>query len=266
MRLVLLSFRSGLLVNLQYRSQLLFWTVVRLLYFALTFSLWSAIFAAHDGAVIRGYTLEEMVSYYLLIYIVSSLAETHFEWDMRAEIASGDMAPFLTKPQPFLLRTCMDGLAATWMYGLLSIVLYGGIAWALGTRLDALIVPSQIVVALLSILFALVITGCFSAMLGAVTFWVPQSEPILAMKGTILPLLSGATIPLDVLPLVAQRILALTPFPWMAFFPVRLLTKDLPVREIVEGLGMQLLWSLVLLFAVRVVWQRGLRRFEAVGT
>ena len=55
------------------------------------------------------------------------------------------------------------------------------------------------------------------------------------------------------------------PFQWSFYFPIQTLVGDLSNQELLEGLGMQLLWIVVLTALFLVVWRFAIRRYSAVG-
>ena len=55
------------------------------------------------------------------------------------------------------------------------------------------------------------------------------------------------------------------PFKWSFYFPIETLVGDLSNQELLEGLGMQLLWIVLLTGLFLVVWRFAVRRYSAVG-
>jgi ABC-2 type transport system permease protein len=62
-----------------------------------------------------------------------------------------------------------------------------------------------------------------------------------------------------------QRLAFFLPFQWCFYFPIQALVGDLPARQLLAGLGMQIAWILIGTLLVRVMWRHGIRRFSAVG-
>src|SRR5690242_14999028 len=73
-----------------------------------TISLWRAIFAGRASSV-AGYSLAEMISYYLVITIVDALtAVSDDDWQIAADIKDGNISQFLVKPIDYLTyRLCL---------------------------------------------------------------------------------------------------------------------------------------------------------------
>src|SRR4051794_13594148 len=73
-----------------------------------TISLWRAIYAGKQSDV-AGYTLAQMISYYLIVTIVDALtAVNEDDWQIAADIKDGNISQFLLKPINYLIyRLCL---------------------------------------------------------------------------------------------------------------------------------------------------------------
>src|SRR2546428_7408123 len=96
--------------TLVYRVNFFFRVLFGLIPLMATLSLWRAIY---DGgqSVIAGYSLAEMISYYLVITIVDALtAVSDDDWQIAADIKDGNISQFLVKPIDYLAyRLCLFG-------------------------------------------------------------------------------------------------------------------------------------------------------------
>ena len=63
----------------------------------------------------------------------------------------------------------------------------------------------------------------------------------------------------------AQRLAWFLPFRWAFGFPIESLVGDLTTRQLLGGLGMQILWIGIGVIAVSILWRFAIRRFSAVG-
>ena len=81
----------------------------------------------------------------------------------------------------------------------------------------------------------------------------------------VLELLSGSLIPLEFLPAPLNTITQFLPFSYLIHFPVNVYLGNLSGTEIVNGLISQVIWSLVFYVLIRVLWKKGLNKYESVG-
>ena len=101
----------GIQNTLVYRVNFIFRSTFGLIPLFATISLWRAVYAGKDGGTgeIAGYSLAQMISYYLVMTIVDSLtAVTEDDWQIAAEIKDGNISQFLLKPIDYLTyRLCL---------------------------------------------------------------------------------------------------------------------------------------------------------------
>src|SRR5213592_2242147 len=102
----------GIQNTLVYRVNFLFRATFALIPLAAVLFLWRAIYAGKEsGGEVAGYTLAQMISYYLLVTIVDALtAVNEDDWQIAADIKDGNISQFLLKPIDFLTyRLCLFG-------------------------------------------------------------------------------------------------------------------------------------------------------------
>ncbi len=112
----------GIQNTLVYRVNFLFRALFGLIPLVATISLWRAIYAGQAGDV-AGYSLAQMISYYLVITIVDSLtAVNEDDWQIATDIKDGNISQFLLKPIDYLAyRLCLFG-AGRLVYTLVALV------------------------------------------------------------------------------------------------------------------------------------------------
>src|SRR5947208_3571675 len=100
----------GIQNTLVYRVNFLFRSLFGLIPLMATISLWRAIYAGKQSDV-AGYTLAQMISYYLIVTIVDALtAVNEDDWQIAADIKDGNISQFLLKPIDYLsYRLCLFG-------------------------------------------------------------------------------------------------------------------------------------------------------------
>src|SRR5256714_2667389 len=100
----------GIQNNLTYRFNFLARAVFGLIPLIAVLYLWQAIYSGNGpGSNVGGYTLAEMISYYLLVTIVDALtAVNEDDWQIAADIKDGNISQFLLKPIDYLwYRLCL---------------------------------------------------------------------------------------------------------------------------------------------------------------
>src|SRR5262245_30987723 len=100
----------GIQNNLTYRFNFLARTLFGLIPLTAVLLLWRTVFSEKgSGANVAGYTLPQMISYYLLVAIVDALtAVNEDDWQIAADIKDGNISQFLLKPVDYLwFRLCL---------------------------------------------------------------------------------------------------------------------------------------------------------------
>jgi ABC-2 type transport system permease protein len=114
-------------------------------------------------------------------------------------------------------------------------------------------------------LAAMVIYFQLSYLLGVMGFWASQSWGPRFCFEIILEFCAGAYFPIDLLPLAAQKVLNVLPFPYLIYYPVSIYLERLSGAQIATCLITQAIWIAVLSVAVRFGWKAGLRHYAAEG-
>ena len=96
-------------------------------------------------------------------------------------------------------------------------------------------------------------------------FWVLEVSTFIFIVFAFEYLAGGHLFPLDLLPPVLQRILAFTPFPYEFFLPVNIYLGRISGPALLQSLLVQAAWVVVAYLTGRLVWNRGIRRYSAVG-
>jgi ABC-2 type transport system permease protein len=104
----------------------------------------------------------------------------------------------------------------------------------------------------------------FDVIVGSLAFWWDDVTAVDRFRQLAALFLSGALIPLSVMPAAWGAFLQIQPFGYAVAFPIRtLLAPD--AGELGTGFAMQAAWVLVSLVTARFVWVRGLRRYSGAG-
>ena len=70
---------------------------------------------------------------------------------------------------------------------------------------------------------------------------------------------------MDILPPALEKALFYTPFPYQMYFPVSIYMGRTTGNELARGLVMQAAWVVAAYFLARFAWNRGIKKYGAVG-
>jgi ABC-2 type transport system permease protein len=229
-------------------------------FFFIKYNLWNSIYDKDPSMVIKGYNFDQMISYHLWSFIVALLAQGHTALNLSLDIRMGRISTYLIYPFNF------------WEFHTASFI---------GFQLLQLIIAliSLLTFQLIGILpefhwgnlglgvFICLYVSFFWFMLqyftGILAFWLEETWILRVILQIITVFLSGAIIPLDLFPPFLQDILNYTPFPYLTYYPIKVLSGQ-PV-DLVNFFTVITSWIGIGLFVNTLIWRRGVRLYTAAG-
>ena len=244
---------------LEYRGQILIYILSGILPLIMML-VWLSI--AEDGPV-AGYDATGFISYYLIVILMRRLAGAWIVWDMDHDIRKGALSPQLLKPihpiHHLFARVVASKPVQVMLVGPPVVVA----AILLGARYDLSI--GSLLLTALAAFGALLIEFFAQAIIGTAAFWITQATSLAEAWFLIRALFSGWIIPIDLFPPAITGALMFLPFRYTLSFPIEIILGRLSLAQIGLGLAIQFAWAAALFIAFRLMWQRGLRHYGAVG-
>jgi ABC-2 type transport system permease protein len=257
--------KIGLANTLVYRVNFFFRGSFGLVPLLATIYLWRTVYRGKTGPV-AGYSLAGMISYYLVVTIVDTLtAVNEDDWQIAADIKDGNISQFLLKPINYLAyRLCLF-FSGRLIFTAVSLVPVG--IFILCWR--QYFAPPDSAAAFACFLIATVLTGLLqffmSFTMAMMAFWLLEISTLIFMVFAVEYIAGGHLFPLNILPPVLARILNCTPFPYQLYFPVGIYLGQIKGAAIWQGLLIQAGWVVFFFMVARAVWNRGIRKYSAVG-
>jgi len=263
MRKYLRAYAIALQETLQRRSTLL---MDRLGGFAIVLSLysfWNVLLG--DKTSFLGYTRPEMLTYVLIISILRSFVFTGRGWQLVQEISSGKISSYLVRPLSYhgyalaldLAQKTVHVGSSALEIGLLIFIARGGVFIPRDPAAWALFFAAALMASLIFFFLEFAVS--------TLAFWTSESGGPLFCFELFLQFAAGAFFPLDVLPEQLRRLLSFTPFPYMVYFPARVLLQKVAPAEAVRLLGAESAWLVAATAVAVAAWSRGLRSYAAEG-
>jgi ABC-2 type transport system permease protein len=258
----LTSFRVQLQTQFQYRAATYGYTIGMVAEPTIYLVVWSTI-ARSNGGSVGGLTPHGFAAYYIVWTLVRTMniVFTPYGWEHR--IREGQMSALLLKPlHPihYDLAT-FAGMKILWVVMYLPIGI--GLSFVFHPALHT--TPLGVVVFLIAIWGAYLIRSMNLWILGMFTFWTTRGSAIFETYMLAELLLSGRLLPLTLMPHWSQTLANWLPFKWTFYFPIESLIGNMSTGSLLNGLGMQLLWTVVGAAIVHVMWRFSVRHYSAVG-
>ena len=226
--------------------------------------IWSVIFK--NVEVVRGYTYPEMISYIIIGWLIVYLTGNYgLENRVEGHIFEGKITEFLIKPISYLkyiVFFCLGRLSLAFISAIfiqaIIIILYHNII-IFNLNVGAVLI-------LLGMLVATFILKLFIAIaLGMVAFWTDRIVGIDYSFNVLYKFFSGAYFTLALLPPFALTICKFLPFAYTFYFPIQLYLGKISVFEGLKALGIEILWIFILYGIIKLMWKRGVKKYEGVG-
>lgn len=256
----------GIQSTLVYRVNFLVRAVFGLVPLLSLILLWRAIHEGAHAPEVGGYSLPEVVTYYLMMNVVIALtAVTEDDWQIAADIRDGRISQFLLKPIDYLrFRLCLFA-AGRLVYTLSSLVPTAAFLWF---QREYLLPPASgwhLAAFLVALGLTALLQFFVSFTMALLAFWVLEVATFIFILFAFEYLAGGHLFPIDMLPPALQRALELTPFPYLLYFPVQVYLGRVEGTALATGLAIQAIWVVGIYALARWVWSRGVRHYSAVG-
>lgn len=258
-------FTTGLQNTFVYRWNFVLRSLFALVPLAGTVFIWKALFESR-GAEIRGYDFGQMIYYFLVVLLVDNLVTpTDDEWQIASEIRDGQINNFLSKPVDYLAYRATLFLSSRLLY---TAVTLPAIAAVFFWFREFIVLPTDPItwpLFFVSLAMAAAIQFLLAYALAMLAFWILEISTIVFILYSFEYYLSGRLFPLNVMPDWLQEILRWLPFTYELYFPVAILTEKVKGEDLWSGLAIQAGWVVLCFLGARLMWRRGLRRYESVG-
>jgi viologen exporter family transport system permease protein len=257
----------GIQNNLAYRFNFLARTLFGFIPLIAIIYVWKTIFAGKSsGSTVGTYTLAEMISYYLLVTIVDALtAVNEDDWQIAADIKDGNISQFLLKPIDYLwFRLCMF---CSGRLAYMAVAVFPLAVFILCLHNYFMLPPDWPTFGLF--LLSAAMTGLIqffsSYAMAMLAFWVLEVSTFIFILFAFEYIASGHLFPLDILPPALAHVLYFTPFPYQLYLPVGIYMGKITGAELARGFAMQIFWVAATYAIARLAWNRGIKKYAAVG-
>lgn len=219
------------------------------------------------GAVARGATppvpVDQLVTWFVLVAVVSMVTSSWTASFLAEDIRTGGLSIWLVRPCPALLPLLANNVAEKAVKLAVLLPLVAVLALAVHGQVRLPTAAAVWASALGALACAAVLAFVLDVLIGCLAFWFEDVEGVQGIVGLTQRLLSGAVVPLMLLPPEVQEAVRFQPFRFTLAFPLEVFTGAATTAA-ADWLVM-LAWTGVALGLLALVWSRGVRRYEAAG-
>jgi ABC-2 type transport system permease protein len=258
--------RAGIIESLQFRLGTAVMLFGNLIYLALVYFLWKAIYESSGTDTVNGMTFYDTMIYLILATAIFNLLEMFIVWDMSRAIQSGEIIMHLLKPMPYRLYTFWSYSGAH-VNNFFLAFLPTFIAVSLITK-GAIPLGINLLWFMVSLILALIVNFNIEMLVAPICLYTESTWGINIVKETVVLLLSGATIPLAFFPEGLRQAVEYLPFRAVYDIPLTvLLCKNGTdtFAGLLPKLGIQLLWCVVLSVCGNLFWNHAVKKITVNG-
>lgn len=257
--------RSAWIRNLNYRFTIFMYCIGEIAEVLVLVLMWTAIYTSGNG-VIKGYSLNEMITYVLIGNLFSVAVRNFLPAYITRDINEGRLSTFLVKPISYIKYIFINEIGRLLFTLIASLISQVVVILFFLNRIylnnDIRYIGIIIVMAFLAFL----IEGLLGFLVGIITFWTDETDGLQMTIDRIKRFFSGGYFPLSLLPIALATASKYLPFAYSFYVPAQLYLKKITLHQGLIGLGIQLIWILLLCGIVAFVWNLGLKKYEATGS
>jgi ABC-2 type transport system permease protein len=265
--------RIALEERLVYRGDFWLGTLMRFLPIVTQVFLWGAVFAGMGVAAqnssngqIAGFSYHDMVAYYLLTMIGRAFSSMPgLASGIARQIRDGEIKKYLVQPIDLIGFLFLTRVAHKLVYYGVALIPFA-IAFYLFRGYFNGWPPSDVLVAFcISLVLAFLLGFFLEALIGMIGFWTLEISSLLWVYMLFNFFLSGHMFPLNILPSPWDTIALAIPLQYLAYFPAAVFLEKITGAAMWQGLAIQAAWVVFFIFACRMAFNRGVRRYSAFG-
>lgn len=254
--------RSAFLVDLQYRASIAIWLLWGITEPIISLGIWWSIAA---GGAVDGYTQGAFARYFFGVALVNQATLSWDAWNIDRWIREGEMNYRLTRPIAPIHEAVADNMAYKAPTATIILVVWIVVA-AFWPAVRIPFEPGRWALAGVAIVLAAAIRFLNGYATGLLAFWTTRATALVELQFGLSLFLSGRIAPLSLLPPGVVDVSHYLWFPYVLSFPVEVLTGTVTTAgDYARGFAGQIVWLAIWMSLYLLVWNRGRRRYGAVG-
>jgi ABC-2 type transport system permease protein len=243
--------------------QIWFWVglVLSIISMAILVFFWRAIYA--ETETISGLAQNQTINYILLAFIFMPLTSNDLVWEFGSNLREGMMIHHLLRPVNFQGMNYVQMLGGLVMRLALNIPMVVVAILAFGLRLPA--DPATWLAFLLSAMLGFTVMFFFNWFLACFTFYTTEVWGLGVLLEGMNFFLSGALVPLVMMPEWLRTVVLSVPFAQALAVPVGLLTGITPLSEAPQVWLVQILWIIGMWILSTLFFRVAVRKITVQG-
>jgi ABC-2 type transport system permease protein len=224
--------------------------------------LWKAIYGSAE--TLQGFTVIQMSTYVAVSWMARAFYFNNLDREISGEIVDGSVAIQIIRPYSYVLVKMMQGFGE----GLFRLILFMVPGMVIVSFIFPITLPTdpvQWIVFFIMIWFSFLINSQINILTGLGAFFFENNQGIMSMKRITVDLLSGVIVPISFFPGWAISAMKWLPFQAISYLPGSVFTGRIHGDAVWNALGVQVIWTVVLIVPIMLVWRSARRRLFVQG-
>lgn len=248
-----------------YRLNFIMWRFRNVLQIFLIFFLWDSVFS-DPSRVVFGYDRAKILTYVFGLAIVKAILTSSRTIDVAGEISDGNLSNYLLKPVNYFKYWFTRDIASKTLNLIFAIFEVAVLYFILKPPFFFQTNPLLVFLFLVSLAGGVFLYFFLVLIFDMFAMWYPEQAwgPIFFLF-IFVEFLGGGLFPLDIFPSTIQKVLYLTPFPYLYFVPLQIYLGKLGLLGSLQAVLVGGMWIIVLSLTLKKLWHAGLLVYRSEG-
>lgn len=257
--------KISLINEMQYRVNFFLSLLSAVLPMMMMLFLWTAVYANSSETQHYGYGRQEMLFYTIMSTLLSSLISAGFASDISRDIKSGSLNKFLIMPVGYFLYRLFEFIGQKINHFLMlgSFIIGSIFVMYINNYIEFDYIA--VLLFLCSVIMALALNFMLYMLIGLSAFWILETSYLFWALNIFINIISGGLVPLEVFGPLVSNIAKYLPFQYTIFFPVNIICSRITLAESIDGFLISFIWLIILKVINKLLWEKGLKAYVAVG-
>lgn len=210
------------------------------------------------------FSRDDFIRYYVFAAFINVFVDSWFANGLALDIRTGTVISSLLKPHPFILFR----FASKWTWTVMKAAVFlpfGALLILIFFRQLQFQHGVNVLVFLPALFMAAVIYFLIDFSIGMLAFWFHEISSIKDYFALVGDFLSGALMPIALIPWINKDLLYLLPFRYTLSFPIEILMNSLSNAELVRGILLQVTWLVFFILLYIFLRKRSFKRYQSFG-
>lgn len=248
----------------EHRFRSLVWFIIPLTNMLPMLMFWTI--AIKSGQTDIDWSYQSMNTYYLSLIIAITMLSSHVDEEVGdIDIKGGELVKYLIKPFPYYWIKFFEEVPYRVLQGSYGIILFSLFFIFFKQFIFVDFNYINVLLGMCSAVIAYFISFTFQLIIGYSAFWLTESRVLSEILFIIKIIFAGQIVPLSLFPVALAKIAYVLPFASMIYYPVIIFLGRVGPQESLRLIIVQALWLTALLVLSRIMWNKGVKKFSAIG-